>query len=581
MKDLIQNFKHIRFIGAGGIGMSALIAVLEDQQKLGFVDQNIRISKSDSAWSDSPLLEEHNEKLLGKQEPAELSEEEEYMELRSSKSAEKNLAEAGALDARENQRTLVIEKSELRINPEIVNTDDRNTDDEYLKAITKSNGVVKVNDPFTEDIDLAVVSTAIPSNHEELAALKRKTTPIWHRSDMLLALSQLQGQKNIVVSGTHGKTTCSAMVSHILMDCGEDPSFVVGGILKDYETNGRAGKGNYFVLEGDESDKSFMKTYPHIALLTSMEPDHLENYPGGFDEIRECFEQFLKSAHYVVLCLDDPNLKAFYEELGVQDLQGEKLQDASKETEKVVWTYSSTDNTADFYLDQKSKTLFFKKNGAHDTYGKLELSNFGNYNYLNALGSIAVAYLSDLKIEDAISAMKNFQGIKRRLEFISDYTVRTPGTNLGAKITVYDDYAHHPTELRALVDSALNEVKNNPELKRLFLIYQPHHPRRTQDLWDEFIEVFKTFPEGHRAYLTDIYVARTDHIEGINSKRMVEEVANPSLEYLSFPNARFDSDDTALIEEMKAKIEPELRDGDLLLIVGAGNITKLASSFAQ
>jgi len=211
------QYKHIRFLGAEGIGMTALIKILEQQKKLGIQNPELKISKSDLAY--------------------------------------------------------------------------------------------KVNDPLDQDIDLVVRSTAISSSDPEFEELLKRRVQIWHRSEMLNYLSA--PYKQVVVSGTHGKTTCSAILAHILVECGLDPCFDVGGILSNYNTNGKAGAGEFFVLEGDESDKSFTRTTPYLALVTCIEPDHLENYPGGIEEIKNCFYKFLDSAEICVINIDDPLLKAY------------------------------------------------------------------------------------------------------------------------------------------------------------------------------------------------------------------------------------------------------------------------------
>ena len=467
----LDQVNHIRFLGAGGIGMSALIKVLEDLKSLGKLSASLKISKMDGAWTE--------------------------------------------------------------------------------------------NDPLTPDVDLAVVSTAIPKDNSDYIYLADRGTPIWHRSDMLRALSEFSKQKVVVVTGTHGKTTCSAMVSHIYEACSKDPSFVVGGILSNYSSNGKAGKGDYFILEGDESDKSYQNTSPDIAFLTSAEPDHLENYPGGFNEIKSCFKDFISDTEYVVVCQDDPTANSITKEVKAQR---EIVMDGSSAMPMShgIVTYSAKDKSADFYLDQESREVFYHG----ESQGILRQEMFGDYSYLNALGSIACANLGGIEIKDAISAMASFKGIKRRLEFIGDFNID------GKNVKIFDDYAHHPTEVKALLEGILREKP-----KRLVFVYQPHHPRRTQDLWKEFVDVFKDFPAEHLAMIADIYVARTPHIEGITSEKLVAEINNSAVKYLPFANAKFDSKDDDVINQAKEKITAELQDGDLLFIVGAGNVTKVAQAF--
>ncbi len=472
----LTDYKHIRFIGAGGIGMSALIKVLEEQKSLGQLASSLKISKYDKAW--------------------------------------------------------------------------------------------ETNDKLTDDIDLAVVSTAIPEDDEDLSALKSRGVEIWHRRDMLLALTESQGQKSIVVSGTHGKTSCSGMLAHVLMHAGKDPSFVVGGILQDYKTNGHAGKGEYFVLEGDESDKSFMQTNPEIALIVNVEPDHLENYPGGLEEINDCFVKFSSETKKLVICLDSPNAKAILKTVnGIE-----------------ILTYSIQDKSADLYLD--GRNLIFKG----EDKGLIDLNSFGDYNYQNALGIIASAHFAGLDFKEILEALKFYHGIKRRQEFIGFLNLETKSLEVSSfyndkklskkAVAIYDDYAHHPTEVKALLDGALAEVKSG-RFKRLVFVYQPHHPRRTQDFWKDFVSVFKEIPEPSLAMIANIYLARTGPIEGVSSELMVKEIGKANVQHLHFADAKFDSHNDAEYQRIKSEIIKVVQPGDLLMLVGAGNITKVSEAFRK
>lgn len=398
--------------------------------------------------------------------------------------------------------------------------------------ISKSDLSYKENDPLNDDIDLVVRSTAIGIGDADYLELKSRNLPVWHRRDMLNYLSE--NHKQIVVSGTHGKTTCSAMLAHILVETGLDPSFAVGGILSNYQTNAKAGSGEYFVLEGDESDKSFTITNPYLAIVTCIEEDHLENYPGGLEEIRDCFYKFLDSAQIAVVNVDDELLKEYV-----------IASEAKQSSGKTLIRYSSSE-LKDY---------------------DIQLTMPGEYNKLNALGCIKAAEALGINTEAAIKALQSFNGIKRRFELINpDYN----------GIRVYDDYAHHPTEVRALLEGVLSL---NP--KRLVFVYQPHHPERTQQFWNDFVEVFKEFPEPHLCLIADIYVARSKHIPGIDSARMVQDIGKDNVRYL----APIDTDETSqgnladIVAALKPGIEAELQDCDYLFIVGAGNIAKVAGAF--
>lgn len=400
--------------------------------------------------------------------------------------------------------------------------------------ISRSDLSYASNDPLDDDIDLVVRSTAIGIGDVDYLELKSRGLPIWHRRDMLSFLAQ--DQKQIVVSGTHGKTTCSAMLSHILVELGLDPSFAVGGVLANYSSNARAGKGEYFVMEGDESDKSFTITNPYLALVTCIEADHLENYPGGLDEIKECFYKFLDSAEIAVVNIDDPLLNQYV------IARSEATKQSNAQT---LITYSSSE-LQDF---------------------DIELNMPGEYNKLNALGCTKAAVALGANQEQALKALKNFRGIQRRFELINEDYQETK---------VYDDYAHHPTEVRAVLEGALSL---NPE--RMLFVYQPHHPERTQQFWDNFVKVFKEFPEPHLCLIADIYVARSQHIPGVTSARLVEDINKDNVKFL----APIDTGSTCqgnhsdMVAALKPGIEAELTGCDYLFIVGAGNIAKVADAF--
>ncbi len=391
--------------------------------------------------------------------------------------------------------------------------------------ISKSDLSYKSNDPLNADIDLVVRSTAIAETDPDYVELKKRGVKIWHRRDMLNYLSQ--GFKQIVVTGTHGKTTCSAMLAHILVEAGLDPSFAVGGILANYQSNARGGKGEYFVLEGDESDKSYTITDPYLAVVTCIEPDHLENYPGGIDEIRDCFYAFLDQAKIKVINIDDPLLAKYAEG-------------------KQLITYSSAE------LDKY----------------QIKLNMPGKHNKMNALACIKAAEQLGVKTETAIKALESFTGIKRRFELIN---------NNYKGCRVYDDYAHHPTEVKAVLEGALSLKP-----KKLVFVYQPHHPERTKQLWNEFVEVFKTFPEPHLCLIADIYVARSKHIAGINSENMVKEINKANVRYLA-PASNIEitvqGNYANIADLLKPGIDAELNDCDYLFIVGAGDIAKVAGKF--
>jgi UDP-N-acetylmuramate--alanine ligase len=474
----LTDFKHIRFLGAEGIGMRALIAILEDKISQGELNSDFKISKSDLSY--------------------------------------------------------------------------------------------KTNDLLDESIDLVVRSTAVRADDPDMLFMQKHNIPVIHRSEMLNLLSE--DAKQIVISGTHGKTSTSALTTHLLTKLGLEPGFAVGGVLKDYKANGKAapkssslndGPSGYFVMEGDESDKSFMRTTPYIAVVTDVEADHLENYPGGLAEIQACFKDFLDRAEYKIVCINNPFLKAYAENI---------LKERPDLTGRIL-SYSSTDESADLFINLENSSLYFQSLD----FGHLDLAISGKFNLLNACASLLVAHVLGFKITEAKSLFKDFHGTQRRMELINSN-----------EMEIYDDYAHHPSEIKALLDSVKAMLKTSTD-KALF-IYQPHHPERTQQFWGDFVKVFKEFPENIDVLLLDIYVARSQHIEGVNSKKMAEEIALNNVKYLD-PNENLSASEAKeadvqgnfkdIAMTLKPLIDKRIQTLEYkkIFFVGAGNISKIAEKY--
>jgi UDP-N-acetylmuramate--alanine ligase len=418
---------------------------------------------------------------------------------------------------------------------------------EDAPKISKSDIAYKINDPLDEDIDLVVRSTAIKDSDPDIQELRKRGVEVWHRRDMLNYLSK--DYKQVVVSGTHGKTTCSAMLTHLMKECSKDPAYAVGGILSNYNSNGDYGNGEFFILEGDESDKSFTQTNPYLALVTCIEEDHLENYPGGLQEIQECFFGFLHKASLKVINIDDDCLHAYF---------------LSKRDTESIYSYSSSNQEADFLIDFENKS--FKFDGENI---KLNLNFPGTHNFINAVGVVASAVMLGIDVHEAAQALTSFKGIKRRFELIND--------SYKGSIKIYDDYAHHPTEVLSLIQS-IRDLDAN----KLVFVYQPHHPERTKQLWQDFVEVFKTFPKEHLCLMLDIYIARSEPIEGINSERLVKEINKENVLYIKPDDQEktFQGNFKDIVKALRPNIEKALpEDTDTVFLVGAGNIGKIAESF--
>lgn len=416
-------------------------------------------------------------------------------------------------------------------------------EDSGLIKDLKSEGITNIWTPHDEESikkacpDLIIYSTAIDNTNKELIWAKENNKEIIHRSELLQLITSQK--KLISVSGTHGKTTTTGMIAEMLLSNNQNPSVILGGILESKNTNSIFGSGDYFVTEADESDKSFLKGDPEISVITNIEPDHLENYPGGLEEIKLSFLEFAKKSINkmgLVVCLQDKitnNLitKNF-------DLNNPKLISYGINTDSKEIALKAN-------LNKKSNNWEVSLRGKH--LFSLKLKKPGNHNILNALAAIAIGNLIGLSPENIKTSLENYNGVKRRFQILK----RT------SELTIVDDYAHHPTEIIATIKAAKELFP-----KRLVIIFQPHQPRRLQDFWEDFINSFKE--EDFPVFITDIYVARGKEIQGISSKKLVQEIAKPNVNHLP-----------GNIEEISKFLSSFIKEEDFILIMGAGDITNL------
>lgn len=383
-----------------------------------------------------------------------------------------------------------------------------------------------------------VVSTAINKENPEVAKAQERSLPIFHRSEVL---SYLAGKKRLVaVSGTHGKTTTTGMIAQILLECKRDPSVVVGGIFAYMKSNAHAGKGEFFVAEADESDRTHATLSSEIAVVTNIEPDHMENYPGGMEQILATMASFAnKARHGVVLCQDDDGCRSLT-----------PLLDA-----KVI-TYGSKSLSPDatYTLELVSNEEFRTyKNGV--LLGNVVMQVPGVHNKMNGLASLAACMELGLSFDEVARAISQFGGVARRFEHV--------GESQG--VLVIDDYGHHPTEVRATLEAAQQfkkkRIASTGKAARIVAVFQPHQPGRLRDLWNEFCHAFT---DADLLILSDVYVARGGAIEGISSERFSHEVKHPDAVYLGGP-----------VQNLPASVKAHLQAGDIVLTIGAGDITNL------
>jgi UDP-N-acetylmuramate--alanine ligase len=397
-----------------------------------------------------------------------------------------------------------------------------------------------------EDIDVLVASSAIRADNPEVAAARARRIPVVPRAEMLGELMRFR--RGIAVAGTHGKTTTTSLTASVLAEAGLDPTFVIGGQLVAAGANARLGTGEYFVAEADESDGSFLLLSPVIAIVTNIDADHLENYDGDFDRVRKAFADFLHRLPFygvAVLCVDDP-----------------EVADLARRTHRRVITYGiapAADLRASGIRAEGRRTHFALHLPDGGAALPITLNLPGAHNVLNALAACAVGWQLGVPPEAMQRALENFQGVGRRFQLRGDLAIDA------GSVMLVDDYGHHPRELAAVFAAA----RNGWPSRRLVVAFQPHRYTRTRDLLDDFANVLA---ETDVLVLTEVYPAGEAPIANADGRALARAV-----------RAR-GKVDPVLIEhprDLRTALPPLLRDGDLLLLLGAGDIGAAANEIAQ
>ena len=389
--------------------------------------------------------------------------------------------------------------------------------------------------------DVLVVSTAIKRDNPELLAARAQRIPVVRRAEMLAELMRLKSC--VAIAGTHGKTTTTSMVA-TLLDAGDfDPTVINGGIINAYGTNARLGSGDWMVVEADESDGTFLKLPADIAVVTNIDPEHLDHY-GSFDKVRDAFRQFVENVPFYgfgVMCTDHPE---------VQALVG-RIED------RRVITYGANPQADVLLIDLKASNggssfkVAFRDRKAETTHEitDLVLPMPGRHNALNATAAIAVAH--ELGISDAAirTALAGFGGVKRRF-------TRTGEWN---GVTIIDDYGHHPVEIAAVLKAARDSTRS-----KVIAVVQPHRYSRLQSLFEEFCTCFN---DADTVIVADIYPAGEAPIPGIDKESFVLGLrAHGHREVIPLPGAA----------QLAAVVRDVARPGDFVVCLGAGNITQWA-----
>ncbi len=390
-----------------------------------------------------------------------------------------------------------------------------------------------------EAVDVVVISSAVKADNPEVNEAQHRQIPIIPRAEMLAELMRMK--YGITVAGTHGKTTTTSMIAIILQQAGMDPTVVVGGRLNALDSNAKLGAGDFMVVEADESDRSFLLLSPTVAIVTNIDEDHMESY-SGLEDLKEAFISFVNKVPFygaVILCLDESHIQSIIPRVKRRILS----YGFSGQADLNILNLSFQGFGASFQLRYRGETL-----------GEFHLNIPGRHNVLNATAAVAVGLDLGVSVEISKTALEHFSGADRRFQI--------KGRLRG--ITVIDDYAHHPTEIKATLEAARQMGDH-----RIIVIFQPHRYSRTRYCFDEFA---RSFYQADMVVISDIYAAGEEPLEGVHSDKLVEAIKS-----FGHKNARYMGN----LKEVAKTLEPELRDGDLVITMGAGSIWKVGDELLQ
>jgi UDP-N-acetylmuramate--alanine ligase len=391
------------------------------------------------------------------------------------------------------------------------------------------------------DVDVVVVSGAIPADNPELAMARQRRIPVVPRAEMLGELMRFR--RGIAVAGTHGKTTTTSLVASVLAEGGMDPTFVIGGRLLAAGANASLGDGEWLVAEADESDGSFLKLNPVLAIITNIDADHLEAYDGDFQRLCAAFDAFLHHLPFyglAVLCVDDPEVARLAADCPRRTLTYGFSADADVRASELQQNAARMDFL--LHLPDRSERV------------PVSLNLPGRHNVQNALAAAAVGWQLGVPAASIAAALGKFRGVGRRFNLLGDFHFD------GAHALVVDDYGHHPRELAAVIEAARGGW---PE-RRLVMVFQPHRYTRTRDLMDDFAEVLS---EVDALVLTEVYPAGEAPIAKADGRALARTVRG---------RGRVDPIFVANVHELPRELPSILADGDLVLLAGAGDIGQVA-----
>jgi UDP-N-acetylmuramate--alanine ligase len=389
------------------------------------------------------------------------------------------------------------------------------------------------------DADVVVYSSAVRLRNPEVEFAEQRHIPVIGRAEMLAELMRLKN--GVAVGGSHGKTTTTSLIGAVLQGGGLDPTIIVGGRVRSLGANSKLGAGDVLLAEADESDGSFLRLTPVIAVVTNIDHEHLDHY-GGFDELRQAFLDFANRVPFwgvAVLCLDDPHVQ-------------EILPQVTRRTRS--YGFSAQAEVSADSLEPLGLETRFRALHAGRELGQVRLGLPGRHNVANALAAIAVGLELDVPFARIAEALAGFEGVERRFQVRGDRD----------GVLVVDDYAHHPAEIRATLAAAREGLG-----RRVVAAFQPHRYTRTRDLFDDLA---RAFHDADVLLLTDIYAAGEHKIPGVDAETLAQAAREHGHRGVHWVPER-----SAIVPALRALTRP----GDVLLFMGAGDLGRLADDYLE
>ena len=412
---------------------------------------------------------------------------------------------------------------------------------DITRRLSELGGTIqRGHDPaHVTDVDVVVISSAVRRDNPEVAEARARKIPVIPRAEMLAELMRLK--YGVAIAGSHGKTTTTSMAAHLLAQAGLDPTAVVGGKVNAFGSNAKLGKGEYMVVEADESDGSFLRLSPTIAVVTNIDPEHLDHWKTAA-ALRQGFLDFVNRVPFYgasILCIDHPTVQSLIPEV-----------------EKRFVTYGEAPQ-ADYRaarIEVRAHRVAFDALRRDEPLGRFEVGMVGRHNALNAVAVVALGDELGIPTDVTRAALSSFNGVERR------FTIRGEA----AGVTVVDDYGHHPAEVRAVLRGAREAFG-----RRVVCVFQPHRYSRTRDLLPEFATAFN---HADVLIVSEIYAAGEERIAGVSGEALVEAIRGHGHKDVTFVAER---------AQLAAAARERAQEGDLVITLGAGDITAVGPELLE